>query len=66
MAAMHKEKDRVVAIGEVGLDYPGARTPVLRANQELFLKEFLTAVRSDEDLKDLPLVLHVKDMSFDK
>ena len=66
VAAMHKEKDRVVAIGEVGLDYPGAKTPVLRTNQELFLKEFLTAVRSDEDLKDLPLVLHVKDMSFDK
>ena len=63
---MHKEKDRVVAIREVGLDYPGAKTPVLRTNQELFLKEFLTAVRSDEDLKDLPLVLHVKDMSFDK
>ena len=63
---MHKEKDQVVAIGEVGLDYPGAKIPVLRENQELFLKEFLTAVRSDEDLKDPPLVLHVKDMSFDK
>ena len=63
---MHKEKDRVVAIGEVGLDYPGAKTPVLKENQELFLKEFLTAVRSNEDLKDLALVLHEKDMSFDK
>ena len=63
---MHEEKDRVVAIGEVGLDYPGAKTAVLRENQELFWKEFLTAGVSDEDSKDLPLVLHVKDMSFDK
>ena len=63
---MHKEKDRAVANGEVGLDYPGAKTAVLRENQELILIEFLTAVRSKEDFKDLPLVLHVKDMSFDK
>ena len=66
VAPMHVEKDRVVAIREVGFDYPGAKTPVLRENQGLFLKEFLTAVWSDEDLKDLPLALHVKDMSFDK
>ena len=66
VAAMHKEKNRVVAIREVGLDYPRAKTPGLKENLELFLKEFLTAVRSDEDLKDLPLVLHLKDMSFDK
>ena len=66
VAAMHKEKDRVVAIWEVGLHYTGAKTPVLKENQEPFLKEFLTAVRSDEDLKDLTLVLHVKDMSSNK
>ena len=66
VAAMHKEKEQVVAIWEVGLHYTGAKTPVLKENQEPFLKEFLTAVRSDEDLNDLTLVLHVKDMSSDK
>ena len=55
----------MVAIGEVGLHYPGAKTPVLKENQERFLKEFLTAVWLDEDWKDLPLVLHVNNMSFD-
>ena len=36
VAAMHKQKDRVVAIGEDGLDYLGAKAPELRENQELF------------------------------
>ena len=58
----------VVAIGEVGLDYPGSMTGVDWENQELFLKEFnwQPCFNSDDDLKYLPLVLYVRDMSFNK
>ena len=51
----------VVAIGEVGLDFCVDRFQVQHEAQEKFLELFLKRVRGESRLKDLPLVLHVRE-----
>ena len=54
-------KKGVVAVGEVGLDYAVSDTPAGRDKQARLLEAVLGRVRSNEKIRDLPLVQHVRE-----
>ena len=55
LAALESRLDRVVAIGEMGLDHGTTRDPVTRAAQRASFRAQLALARE----RDLPVVLHV-------
>jgi TatD DNase family protein len=52
---------RLVAVGEVGLDYVFAITPDSRKRQKEFLELLLERLDRSSSLKRLPLVLHIRE-----
>lgn len=60
---VHHQKypTKLVAVGEVGLDYALASTEPARARQRKTLQHFLGELKKCQILSGLPLILHVRD-----
>ena len=52
---------KLIAVGEIGLDYFVAREPAAQDGQRIFLRKILKKIQKYQELSRLPLILHIRD-----